>query len=485
MNLISLGGEHTEEACIYCKKGPSTVFGFYCKEMSVENYEKLMFKGYRRWGDICYVPVLEKSCCKLISLRCNTILYKPNKSQKKVQKKFARYLNAVKKPTKIKQRMHEILTIPNDLKEKLKNAVEATIEVLGISFEDKLCVIKRNSPNRKKRFGDYSISSAITVHIKAKQNGLNLNLSDVTELLQNYFELEINNSKWRIFSVENGFINLLENEIEEIKLLDENKNENKISAIPHTYKHELVDSDFSQESYELYKEYVKAVHGETPTNLSIEHYTQTACKTSLIKEEPSHEYPYGLGSFHMLHKIDGILVGVSVIDILPSGVSAVYFFYSSKISFLSPGIFSIMKEIEFVQNNLSERFKYYYLGFYINNIQKMKYKGEFYPSELLCPKKFVWVPIENCLEDQSHNFLELSSCCPLTSCLPKDQDMEFSNANILSFINENAKISINSTIYTISSLDQNFRQSALEKLTLAFYYIGKHLFKKFTFSFIN
>eukprot|EP00118_Oscarella_pearsei_P014062 m.118041 g.118041 ORF g.118041 m.118041 type:complete len:85 (+) comp37637_c1_seq3:1800-2054(+) len=37
------------------------------------------------------------------------------------------------------------------------------------------------------------------------------------------------------------------------------------------------------------------------------------------------------------------------------------------------------------------------MGYYIHNCQKMRYKGQYHPSLLLCPEVYSWVPIESCL----------------------------------------------------------------------------------------
>jgi len=33
------------------------------------------------------------------------------------------------------------------------------------------------------------------------------------------------------------------------------------------------------------------------------------------------------------------------------------------------------------------------MGFYVHSCQKMKYKGQYKPSDLLCPENFEWVPL--------------------------------------------------------------------------------------------
>lgn len=39
----------------------------------------------------------------------------------------------------------------------------------------------------------------------------------------------------------------------------------------------------------------------------------------------------------------------------------------------------------------------YYLGYYIHSCQKMRYKGQWKPSYLLCPEAYTWHAISECL----------------------------------------------------------------------------------------
>lgn len=58
-----------------------------------------------------------------------------------------------------------------------------------------------------------------------------------------------------------------------------------------------------------------------------------------------------------------------------------------------------LREIGFTRqiNALLPEIKYYYLGYYIHNCPKMRYKGKLKPSFLLCPETYQWFPIETCL----------------------------------------------------------------------------------------
>ena len=45
----------------------------------------------------------------------------------------------------------------------------------------------------------------------------------------------------------------------------------------------------------------------------------------------------------------------------------------------------------------------YYLGFYIHNCVKMRYKGRYSPSFLCCPETYTWHPLASCV-----HFLDLA-----------------------------------------------------------------------------
>jgi arginine-tRNA-protein transferase len=126
------------------------------------------------------------------------------------------------------------------------------------------------------------------------------------------------------------------------------------------------------------------------------------------------------GSYHQQYRIDGTLIAVGVVDILPHGLSSVYSFYDPALSSSSAGLslnlgkFTALREIQWVQRAAayrSSQFQYYYLGFYIHSCQKMKYKAEYKPSDLLCPTTKKWVDFE-----LAKPLLEVSSpkdCCTL------------------------------------------------------------------------
>ncbi|GLI61855.1 hypothetical protein VaNZ11_004363 [Volvox africanus] len=178
----------------------------------------------------------------------------------------------------------------------------------------------------------------------------------------------------------------------------------------------MVPSKFVQEEFELYKRYQMAQHGDKPSHLNSESYTRFLVQSPLAyvdrAQDPSAP-ECGYGSFHQQYWLDGKLIAVGVVDVLPRCLSSVYFFWDTSLASLALGKFSALQEILWVQRNLttSPSLHYYYMGFYIHTCPKMRYKAEYRPSDLLCPMRKVWVRITPQLlaAIEQRPFLELSA----------------------------------------------------------------------------
>ena len=83
----------------------------------------------------------------------------------------------------------------------------------------------------------------------------------------------------------------------------------------------------------------------------------------------------------------GQLLGVGYVDVLPSAYSSLYFFYHPEWSQASPGIFSILKEIEHAKEN---GVQHYHLGYYVDGCASMDYKLRFNPHKLLQGSEDMW-----------------------------------------------------------------------------------------------
>lgn len=76
----------------------------------------------------------------------------------------------------------------------------------------------------------------------------------------------------------------------------------------------------------------------------------------------------------------GTLAGVAVADRGRTSLSAVYTYYDPTFEALSPGVFSILMQVELCR---SLGLSYMYLGLYIEGSEHMRYKGGYLPHERL------------------------------------------------------------------------------------------------------
>lgn len=155
----------------------------------------------------------------------------------------------------------------------------------------------------------------------------------------------------------------------------------------------LKRSSFDPEEYALYRKYQIRVHNDTPEHVTESSYKRFLVDTPLVFVPPTSNGSVascGFGSFHQQYLIDGRLVAVGVIDILPRCLSSKYLFWDPDLAFLSLGKYSALQEIDWVkQSQLScPSLEYYYLGYYIHSCNKMRYKAAYRPSELLCPLRY-------------------------------------------------------------------------------------------------
>ncbi len=126
-------------------------------------------------------------------------------------------------------------------------------------------------------------------------------------------------------------------------------------------------ADFRDEHFSLYNRYLKSRHPDgTMITGDADDYLQFLtsqwCETEFVE-----------------FKLSGKVVAVAVIDVLPTGLSAVYTFYDPDLLHRSLGIYAILWGIEYTkEKGLSSL----YLGYWIQECKKMSYKGNFRPMEV-------------------------------------------------------------------------------------------------------
>jgi arginine-tRNA-protein transferase len=151
-----------------------------------------------------------------------------------------------------------------------------------------------------------------------------------------------------------------------------------------------------------------------------------------------------LGTIHQHYRLaNGLLIAVGVVDVLPQGLSSVYLFYDPTFAdeFVPLGKYSILKEIEWTR---CSGLPYYYLGYYIESCQKMRYKAEYKPSQLLCPTTCEWVDADEAVSKLQRES-PVKHCCTLADQPPghePDVDADASLTQIQMDIGQDNAITI-------------------------------------------
>ena len=76
---------------------------------------------------------------------------------------------------------------------------------------------------------------------------------------------------------------------------------------------------------------------------------------------------------------NGRLLGAGYLDLCSDGLSSVYFVFDPASARLSPGVFSVLREIEEAK---SMGLSHYYLGYVVPGCERMAYKAGFHPHQL-------------------------------------------------------------------------------------------------------
>ncbi len=120
------------------------------------------------------------------------------------------------------------------------------------------------------------------------------------------------------------------------------------------------------EIYSLYQRYVDHRHGDGDMYPASEEQFDSFL---------GHAHPY---SCFACFYLDSRLVMVAVVDLLADGLSAIYTFFDPDLEQRSLGTLAILWEIEEAgRRNLP----YLYLGYWVRNCRKMRYKTRFQPLQ--------------------------------------------------------------------------------------------------------
>ncbi|KAF1358940.1 arginine-tRNA-protein transferase 1 [Lizonia empirigonia] len=295
---------YSSESCGYCKDASSgqrrpnsrASYYFSSKSLSVDTYQSLVDRGWRRSGTIFYKPDVLRHCCPHYTIRLPAAELKPTKDQRRTINKW------------------------NDF-------------VLGEEYKKGAAKLYPVSKEEKARL----------------KNGFNL--------LQEVHRADLDNVK-------------------------------QPPEPAHQFEVTLEPADFSVEKFELFRDYQSHVHREQPSEISQSGFKRFLCTSPLqCTTRQVDEKSQKLGSYHQCYRLDGRLIAMSVLDLLPHCVSGVYMLYHSDYEKWQFGKLSALREAALA---LEGGYQYYYMGYYIHSCNKMRYKGDYKPQYVLDPESYDW-----------------------------------------------------------------------------------------------
>ena len=169
---------------------------------------------------------------------------------------------------------------------------------------------------------------------------------------------------------------------------------------------ETLPTHFNREAFDLYNTYHIEKH-EKPLK-SMFSYTEHIVN-SPVQNQMVDGVEYG--TFHQLYRLDGKLVAIGIIDVVPKGIVSIYMWYdiSKEVAKYSFGVYSALKEIELVgkyHERNPEMHNYYMQGWNKVN-KKLAYKSNYGPGHFYCPTIVgEWVEREEGVERSQEAYIQ-------------------------------------------------------------------------------
>ncbi|XP_059332735.1 arginyl-tRNA--protein transferase 1 isoform X5 [Ammospiza nelsoni] len=399
-SIVEFFGGEDGYRCGYCRSDTGNIsHGMWAHSMTVQDYQDLIDRGWRRSGKYVYKPIMNQTCCPQYTIRCRALHFQASKSHKKVLKKMLKFISkgdvskvaseeepmdshiedvatcdfAYKSESQVSQ--SDLTPLAVDQAERVENEDEDSGEtkeegnVQKVESDSVQIRADKDTPVPAE-----PSHSAKAVHAPPKP-GKGADLSkppcrkakDIRKerKLQKLLQNQMGTAEGSQLQGDQTF--LLQNSKPKTNQ-PKNIEDFVFVPLPDDARHKL-------------------------------EFTRFLCDSPLEAEHAPNGPECGYGSFHQQYWLDGKIIAVGVIDILPYCVSSVYLYYDPDFSFLSLGVYSALREIAFTRQLCVKApdLCFYYMGFYIHSCPKMRYKGQYRPSDLLCPETYVWTPIEQCL----------------------------------------------------------------------------------------
>ncbi|XP_045147567.1 arginyl-tRNA--protein transferase 1 isoform X1 [Echinops telfairi] len=352
----------------------------WAHSLTAQDYQDLIDRGWRRSGKYVYKPVMNQTCCPQYTIRCRPLQFQPSKSHKKVLKKMLKFLtkgeiakgncedapmdslveDAVAGDFALINKLDiqcDLTTLSDDLKQSLASAEKTK----GRGPQKEEPEEFAPAPQREEKLWSGEPSQLMKVLTVPKPGkGADLSKPPCRKAK------EIRKERKRLKLVQQSPTGPLrgpqgQGQAPSLGPPKAKCNQPKsledlmFDSLPEDAAHKLEvrvvrssppSAQFKatfQESYQIYKRYQMIVHKDPSDKPTMSQFTRFLCSSPLEVEKPPDGPECGYGSFHQQYWLDGKIIAVGVIDILPSCVSSVYLYYDPDYSFLSLGVYSALR----------------------------------------------------------------------------------------------------------------------------------------------
>ncbi|KAL7288840.1 hypothetical protein TKK_0016815 [Trichogramma kaykai] len=298
-SIVEYYSQQGRSRCGYCQS-PNTSYshGMTTERLTVQQYQTLIDRGWRRSGYYCYKPTMDITCCPHYTIRCSALEFKMSRSQKKILKRMIKFLNGELSVDEQKTSQntcdHDIvrcMDVPNQLeitKEIKPSALN--MEIASLSEENSSRINSAgNNPELKVSMENKECLDSKTIKEESSEIKHDLKKKSVSEsgmILQ---------KKAKLIRIERKRNKLLaqgktEDEIKVIMLQRKNQNVgktledyfNEISNCKNKLELKLVrtspkSDDYkntSRESFEVYKKYQSMIHEDKLSKLTYDKYSR-------------------------------------------------------------------------------------------------------------------------------------------------------------------------------------------------------------------
>ncbi|XP_053244993.1 arginyl-tRNA--protein transferase 1 isoform X8 [Podarcis raffonei] len=340
-----LGGDDGYR-CGYCKSDTGNLsHGMWAHSLTVQDYQDLIDRGWRRSGKYIYKPIMNRTCCPQYTIRCRALQFQPSKSHKKVLKKMLKFLMK-----------GEIPVVDSEVEPMDSH----TKDTDGCSFflkdEPGSCQaeLKPLNPDHLEKVesgeGEITVKKADSEHIELSHGKVNANSGEPLESA-------------------------------------------KVSpAVPKPGKGADLSKPPCRKAKELRKEHKlqKTLQNQTQNpSLQTEAQVLLGQRSKAKTNQPKSIEDFIFASLptEPVHQLEVRLVPVSLED--PQFKSS----FTQSAALFAKYQMAIHKDSPFECN------EYQFTRF----LCESPLEGQYRPSDLLCPETYIWVPTEQCLPSLEHS----------------------------------------------------------------------------------